>query len=1483
MSVKQFSSLLLSCLFATPAIAQIVPDQTLPINSQVAPGCTTCTIEGGTVRGTNLFHSFREFSVPTGGAAIFNNAASIQNILTRVTGTNLSTIDGLIQTNGSANLFLINPNGIIFGPNARLSIGGSFFASTANSFKFPDGSEFSATNPQAPPLLTVNVPLGLQTGGISSGSTIVNRGNLTTGQDLILEADRLDLQGRLVAGGDIRLNAQATVQIRDTATTPFIVQAGKDLTIQGNQGIDIFTLNHPGSQLQSGGNLSLISDGMISGDAHFAGGGFQVRSMTGQPAQFTSLYDPIISSTGDVDIAGNYTGASLLIESLGNVRIQGDVTIDSPDVISTFVGSDVILSTRPGLIIRSGQTSLVYGGIDQTSPPTYTSGTIPSGITLLGTVTVQPFGTLGGVVNLLANAGDITVTRIDASNNTGGDGGTIALTTRNGNLTTNGDLSSSSISNSGNSGNGGAIALSANGNLTINGTLNSGSISTIGSSGNGGAIALSVTNGDLTKNGDVDSKSFAFTGDSGNGGAIEISVTNGNLISSGSLSSLSFSLYGNSGNGGAITLSTLNGNLTTSDEFSSIAYSLTGNSGTGGVIALSTINGNLTTNGNFNSTSDSFLGNSSVGGAITLSSTNGNLTNTGELNSRSTTIAGNSGTGGAITLSSTNGNLTNHGEVQSLSTSSIGNSSTGGTIAFSSTNGRLINNGALYPMSFAGNNSGNSGAISLSSTNGDLINNGEAIAISYSYSTSGNSGSGGAIAFTSQNGNILLNNDVFSFSYAETGNSGHGGAIALTAQGGNILGNNSTLNSFSVTPQGTASTGGSVTLNAQNQISGLQVLTTSSSTQAGAVMVTGQADLTIADTTILTSKQVSINTPFTGLVTIQTDGSGRSGDVNISSAGNLTLTRSRIESDTKGSDAAGNVSLTSPGVATFNQSQILSSTSNSGNAGNITVTTGQGIRFNEGSRLSATTISTGKAGDITLNSPIVAVTGDTQIAAATQGRGQGGTITVNAPSNVILTQMQGVAPLLSVAASDAGKAGDIVINTPRLTLSDNARIVATATSTASNSEGGGSITLNASHMNLAGIVGVFAETQGQAPAGTLRLNPYANDPTLNVILAPQSQISASTTGIGKGGDLMLSAPSAITLSGAGTLTAETSSSGNAGNIRVTTQQFTINGGVELSASTSGTGNAGNITVVADRANLSQGARISSNTSNRGSAGDITFNISDQLTLNGRGTGLFATTTPDSTGNGGNISVTTPTALLQDGAAIAVGSLGSGAGGNISVTANRLTLDTQAALTAETASTQGGNITLNIRDRLLLRRNSLISTTAGTAQAGGNGGNITINTPNGFILGVLSENSDIRANAFTGNGGKINITTQGILGLRFQPRNTPNSDISASSQFGISGTVQINNLGIDPSTGVVELPGDFVDPSQQIATGCNAQGSSFIATGRGGLPSDPTEHLNHDRPWHDIRNVAKLQPSEQAVTLSPHPPTSPSPHPPILEA
>ncbi len=133
-----------------------------------------------------------------GRGVYFGNPAGVDNILSRVTGGNLSNIDGRLGVLGSANLFLLNPNGIVFGPNASLDVAGSFLASTAAGFRFADGTTYSATNPDASPLLTVTAPLGVQFGRDQAGA-IANAGNLTTGQNLTLIGGTVVSTGQLNA------------------------------------------------------------------------------------------------------------------------------------------------------------------------------------------------------------------------------------------------------------------------------------------------------------------------------------------------------------------------------------------------------------------------------------------------------------------------------------------------------------------------------------------------------------------------------------------------------------------------------------------------------------------------------------------------------------------------------------------------------------------------------------------------------------------------------------------------------------------------------------------------------------------------------------------------------------------------------------------------------------------------------------------------------------------------------------------------------------------------------------------------------------------------------------------------------------------------------------------------------------------------------------------------------------------------------------
>lgn len=161
-------------LFLCPAFSQVTPDQTLGNeNSIIEQQIQRKLIKGGAVRGSTLFHSLKELSIQKGQQVYFANPSDISIILARVTGGNQSNINGTLGVLGNADLFLMNPSGITFGPDATMNLNGSFIATTGSSFIFENGQIFSATNPQIAPSLRISVPVGIQFDG-TSGQIEVN-------------------------------------------------------------------------------------------------------------------------------------------------------------------------------------------------------------------------------------------------------------------------------------------------------------------------------------------------------------------------------------------------------------------------------------------------------------------------------------------------------------------------------------------------------------------------------------------------------------------------------------------------------------------------------------------------------------------------------------------------------------------------------------------------------------------------------------------------------------------------------------------------------------------------------------------------------------------------------------------------------------------------------------------------------------------------------------------------------------------------------------------------------------------------------------------------------------------------------------------------------------------------------------------------------------------------------------------------------------
>ncbi len=329
-------------------------------------------ISGGTIKGGNQFHSFGRFSVGTGDAAIFGGPAGIQNVLSRVTGGFRSEIDGTLGSSiPGANLFLMNPNGILFGPNSQLDLGGSFHGTTADFIGFADGSQFTASpspsdgllssaaperfgflNP-APAPIEVNTPSVLQ---VPSGQTLS-----FVGGDLTLGAADFSAPSYLLAGAG-RINLAS------------VASAG-EATLDGGA-VNVDSFGRLGDVTIQGGSL------VDARDVYIRAGNFVLDESIIIPGVFSFFDLSPAPDGGAVDIAA-----------------RGDVTI-------TGTQPEAITDNPPGILTFSGSTDEIADATDV--PDVFIAA--GGDFTLSGFAAVQTlrFGP-GAPADVVVNAGDVTI------------------------------------------------------------------------------------------------------------------------------------------------------------------------------------------------------------------------------------------------------------------------------------------------------------------------------------------------------------------------------------------------------------------------------------------------------------------------------------------------------------------------------------------------------------------------------------------------------------------------------------------------------------------------------------------------------------------------------------------------------------------------------------------------------------------------------------------------------------------------------------------------------------------------------------------------------------------------------------------------------------------------------------------------------------------------------------------------------------------
>lgn len=371
----------------------------------------------------------------------------------------------------------------------------------------------------------------------------------------------------------------------------------------------------------------------------------------------------------------------------------------------------------------------------------------------------------------------------------------------------------------------------------------------------------------------------------------------------------------------------------------------------------------------------------------------------------------------------------------------------------------------------------------------------------------------------------------------------------------------------------------------------------------------------------------------------------------------------------------------------------------------------------------------------------------------------------------------------------------------------------------------------------------------------------------NLILN-NSLISADTLGFETGRDITIESKQLLLQNGS-TISNVNLGEVSEGNINIKTDNLEIGELSRINNSNIGQGNGGNISIETSSLLITDGGQILNETLGSGNAGDLNINaqeieisFSSQASgsLASRISGLFVSTLSD--GNGGELSIFTENLTVKNGAAISAGNFsslepnptipGQGNAGNIQITASSIQLEDGALLSTETFSGLGGNISLQIENTLFIKGDSLISA---QADGEGDGGNIDIDS--GFLVAFSPgdlDGNDIIANAVLGQGGNINIFTQGIFGIESRENLTPFNDITASSEFGLSGTVEINTLEIDPSQNSLDLPLELIET--EVTRTCkpysSGSQSEFAISGRGGLPNSHKDFLETDTGLEDWR-------------------------------
>jgi filamentous hemagglutinin family protein len=541
--------LLAALLAAGPAQAQIVTDGSVGPKVSLSGPQVEIGANLGTQRDANLFHSFEKFGIAAGQTATFTGPGTIRNVISRVTGGEVSTIDGTLASRvGQADLYFLNPAGVVLGPNAQLAVPGSFHVSTAHELRFADGARFSALDKTGSGL-TVAPPEAFGFLDRPPGRIAVDQSELRltpgktfslVGGDLLIDGGRTGSVG--AADGVVQLVSAAgpgAVRIADAATT--VGQRGEVRVTQSEDrskrvlgAVDVSGRNGGGSIRIRGGRV-VVEGAWIFADnygSRDSTGGVDVR------ADALLIRDGLM--TADTLGSGN----------AGRVTINADVLelhdggqIHSITYASGNAGQVTVTVTADRLLV-AGVDAAGYGGL--ISSGTFSGSTGQAGVVAVSAreLELRDGGQIGSATWGAGNAGQVTVTAdrllvaygviaSQANHGSSGAAGTVAVSARELELRDAGQI----LSNTWGAGNAGQVTVTADRLLVAGSKGRSHSVisgtAQRGSTGQAGTVAVSARELELRDAGQITS----ITWGAGNAGQVTVTADRLLLVAHGVISS----------------------------------------------------------------------------------------------------------------------------------------------------------------------------------------------------------------------------------------------------------------------------------------------------------------------------------------------------------------------------------------------------------------------------------------------------------------------------------------------------------------------------------------------------------------------------------------------------------------------------------------------------------------------------------------------------------------------------------------------------------------------------------------------------------------------------------------------------------------------------------------------------------------------------------------------------------------------------------